>query len=445
MENALGQIPAQAGAEPSGLRVGQQSAALPTSQDRREEAAALGRQITELAGHLNAAQYRFLMLVERHDRETCWVDDGGARSCAHWLNWRCGIALGAAREKVRVAHALQRLPAISAAMAAGRISYSKVRALTRIAVPETESALLKMAQARTAVEVEHVVRGYRRAQEATELDREAAQFATRSLHWYHDDDGSLVLKVRLPAEAGAALIGALDAAQPSWGEAPGDPPSPGQRRADSLVAIAEAYLAGGAHGLSGGARQQVVVHVDAATLIERKDGRCEIESGPSIAAETARRLGCDATRLTIIEDQLGEPLDIGRRARTIPPAIYRALRARDKGCRYPGCTHSRFVDGHHIRHWADGGETRLANLVLLCRFHHRMVHEGQVRIERLNDGAFRFLRPDDGQILEPAPAMAGSEDALRAIHEQEGLRITPATARNVSAFAGSAPPGRGYP
>lgn len=432
-----------------------------SSSERRRRATRLGRQITELAGHLNAAQYRFLVLVEQHDREGCWIDDGGAVSCAHWLNWKCGIDLGAAREKVRVAHALAGLPAISAAMAAGELSYSKVRALTRVATADTECALLRMARNGTAVDVERIVRGYRRAQEALEVGREAAQFAARTVHWYHDDDGSLVLKARLPAEAGALLVKALEAATPDWrlrhrttdvaAEASPSEPHADKRsaasqcRADALVAMAEGFLAGNASALGGGARQQIVVHVDAATLLRREGGRCELEAGPSIAVETARRLGCDASRLTIIEDRRGEPLDVGRRSRTIPPAIHRALRARDKGCRYPGCTHSRFVDGHHIRHWADGGETRLSNLVLLCRFHHRQVHEGGVRVTRLDDGALRFTRTDDGKILQRAPRTHGSLAALRSLHARQGIAITPTTVRGIRSSGGSAPPGHGYP
>jgi hypothetical protein len=162
------------------------------------------------------------------------------------------------------------------------------------------------------------------------------------------------------------------------------------RHADALVVVAESFLAHGAEAMSAGDRQQVVVHVDAQTLIERTAGRCELEEGPSLAAETARRMTCDSSMVTIIEDERGEPLDVGRKTRAIPPALRRALASRDKGCRFPGCTHTRYVDGHHVRHWADGGETKLSNLVTLCRFHHRAVHEGRLVIERLDDGAWRF-------------------------------------------------------
>jgi Domain of unknown function (DUF222) len=181
------------------------------SDDTSLTVAELEAQITELAGHLNAAQYRWLVLIAEFDRRYGW-NDGATQSCAHWLNWKCGIALGAAREKVRVAHALPKLPKIAAAMASGELSYSKVRALTRVACEKTEDWLLHIALHGTAAHVEKLVRQFRRAQEAEELSREARQQATRKLTYFFDHDGSLVLKGRLPAEMGAQLIKALEAA-----------------------------------------------------------------------------------------------------------------------------------------------------------------------------------------------------------------------------------------
>src|SRR5580700_4447049 len=171
----------------------------------------LEAQITELAGHLNAANYRWLALIAEFDRRHGWAD-GKLPSCAHWLNFKCGLNLGAAREKVRVAHALEDLPKIAASMARGELSYSKVRALTRVASEATEETLLMIALHGTAYHVERLVRGFRRAQEAEELSREAQQRTNRGLSYWFADDGSLILKGRLPAAAGAMLIKALDAA-----------------------------------------------------------------------------------------------------------------------------------------------------------------------------------------------------------------------------------------
>src|SRR5580692_12307793 len=143
----------------------------------------LAAQITELTGHLNAANGRWLSLIAEFDRLEGW-SDGSTSSCAHWLNWQCGIDLGAAREKVRVAHALEKLPRIAAAMARGELSYSKARALTRVACENTEEYFLSIALHGTASHVEKLVRHYRRAQEAEELSREARQQANRRVTYF---------------------------------------------------------------------------------------------------------------------------------------------------------------------------------------------------------------------------------------------------------------------
>ena len=419
----------------------------------------LRAQITELAGHLNAAHHRWLVLIAEFDRRQGW-SDGATQSCAHWLNWQCGLDLGAAREKVRVAHALEKLPRISAAMERGTLSYSKVRALSRVANEATEEYFLDIALHGTANHVEKLVRGYRRAKEAEELSREARQQACRSLRYYYNEDGSLELRGCLPAEMGALVIQALDAALRESTQTDGrsgaghsggrrkqqldqtsatihvsaeasDGPSMSARRADALSQIAESFLKHGSALLTGGERHQIVVHVDAQTLRESVAGQCEFENGPSLAAETARRLACDASVVSIVENEHGEPLDVGRKSRTIPPAIRRALNARDRGCRFPGCSNTRFVDAHHVHHWAQGGETKLSNLALLCRFHHRQVHEGRVVIQTLDDGALRFLKPNGESFDSVAPdhtrALLGWRQ-LSATHRQQGIHIDEGTA-----------------
>ncbi len=393
-------------------------------------------QITELAGHLNAANARWLSLIAEFDRREAWAE-WSVKSCAHWLNWKCGLDLGAAREKLRVAHALEQLPRIAEAMAGGSLSYSKVRAMTRVADTATEEYFLNIALHGTANQVEKLVRAFRRAKESQELSREAQQQANRSLSWFHDEDGSLVIKARLPAEAGAVFLKALETAENAMpppdvsAETSLEPvQSRSAHRADALALMAEGFLASDQQPLSGGDRQQIVVHVDAQTLKHDHAGRCEMEDGPGIAAETARRLACDASLVMLIENEQGEPLNIGRKTRTIPPALRRALRSRDRGCRFPGCTHTRFVDGHHVQHWAQGGETRLSNLVSLCRFHHRLLHERRVVVQVLDDGAFRFIRPDGRSYESPAPGASRQIDwmYLVATHQAKQIRITPHTA-----------------
>lgn len=397
--------------------------------------AELADQITELAGHLNAANYRWLRLIAEFDRRNGW-SDGTLKSCAHWLNFKCGVALGAAREKVRVAHALPTLPKIAAAMARGELSYSKVRALTRVAEEATEDYFLMMALHGTAHHVETLVRQYRRVREVEELDREAAQQDSRRLNYWFESGGSFVFSGRLPALAGAALINALEAAMealppsdidPEYSDAPVNRP---MRRADGLALMAESFLHKGAKNVTTAERYQVVVHVDAETLRDSTAGRCEIEHGPSLPAETARRLACDASLITVTENERGEPLDVGRKTRSIPPAIRRALKSRDNGCRFPGCTHQRYVDAHHVRHWVHGGETKLGNLVTLCRFHHRYVHEENITVQIQPDGTWRFLTPD-GSVFDDVGSTQAPDHAwtdLLETHDEQGIHIDSETA-----------------
>jgi hypothetical protein len=335
-------------------------------------------EITKLAGHLNAANYRFLKLIAEFDRREGWVDNA-TQSCAHWLNWQCGIDLGAAREKVRVARALDNLPRISAAMERGEISYSKARAITRVACSGTEETLLMIARHGTAHHVEKMVTGFRRAKDAEELSRESLQQLERTVSYSFDANGSLILRACLPAETGALVLKALEVAMkeiptdqvqeslrdnhcvtdPDTGEKTIRVKSvPSARRADALRVVAESFLQQEADRCNGTDTHQVVVHVAAETLRDQSAGYCEFEDGPAMSAETARRLACDASVVALIEDEDGEPLNVGRKTRTISSPLRRLLNARDKGCRFPGCTNTRHVDAHHIKHWANGGETK---------------------------------------------------------------------------------------
>jgi len=171
-------------------------------------------------------------------------------------------------------------------------------------------------------------------------------------------------------------------------------PTLAQQQADALGLLAETALH---HGLEPGApgeRYQIVVHVDAPALADPgQPGQSVLEDGTRVSAETSRRLACDASRVVMRHDGAGRVVEIGARTRTIPPALRRALQHRDSGCRFPGCG-VRFGQGHHLHHWAQGGPTTLSNLTLLCRRHHRAVHEEGYAVARGSDGALRFRRPD---------------------------------------------------
>jgi hypothetical protein len=303
----------------------------------------LGNEIAELSAHLDAATAHLLDLIREFDARGGW--NSGFRSCAHWLAWRAGIDLGAARERVRVVRALGSLPRLTDALARGELSYAKVRALTRVATPETEERLLAVGKAGTACHVERIVRGWRRVDQLAEARETLYQRA-------HGTDATST-REHVPAET----------------------PSMEQQQADALALLGETALHHGIDPGIPGERYQVVVHVDAPALADPgAAGQSVLEGGTHVPAEMSRRLACDASRVVMRHDPDGRVVEVGARTRTIPPALRRALHHRDRGCRFPGCGVS-FGQGHHIRHWAQGGPTTLSNLAMLCRRHHRAVHE----------------------------------------------------------------------
>jgi hypothetical protein len=399
----------------------------------------LEHELCQLAAHLEAGMARWIALLAEYDRRDGWWSWHGVRSVAEWIAWRCSVSPRAAREHVRVARALRELPMIAGAFSRGELSYSKVRPLTRVATERTETDLIELARHATAAQLERMLRGYERV---TREEANASQ-EERELWWHWDSDGSLVIRGRLPAEQGMEFLRALEtsrsqiravaraedeeggSAEPREDDSSTetDPPlvdSP-PTNADALCRIAESYLARGPTPVKGADRHHVIVHVDADALSRDGPGRSRLADGPAIAPEVARRLGCDAS-LSAIVKRGRKMLSVGRRTRAIPAAIDRALRERDQGCRFPGCEKTRFVDAHHIRHWAQGGETSLDNLVLLCRHHHRLVHEGGFSVRRESR---RFVfRDQRGGRLDPAPQLPPSDHAELLRHNRlVGLEI----------------------
>jgi hypothetical protein len=310
------------------------------------------------------------------------------------------------------------------------------------------------------VHVERLVRNYRSVKRAEALEQENTRHAQRELNWFVDDDGYWVIRGRLTSEQGALVQKVLEQAmEEDFREQRGVPagisagisaeislaepldeihshPEPvALRRADALVRMAQGYS--GQSDSSGGDRFTVHVHTDMETLkVDGINGQAEVEDGGTIAAETARRVSCDAGLVHWLNssgsDQPGgQPLSIGRKSRIIPPAIHRALRRRDGGCRFPGCTNSHFVDAHHIQHWADGGETAMENLVLLCRHHHRLVHEGGFGLGKSIHGAIEFSNPA-GEVIPTGPETRsrGNAWSLFEHHSEAGIHITPKTAQS---------------
>ena len=398
---------------------------------RQAETAVLGDAIAELAARIQAATYELLVMIREFDDRGGWGQ--GFTSCAHWLNWRTGLAMGAAREKVRVARALAELPRLSAEMRRGALSYSKVRALTRVATPETEARLLDFARCATAAHVERLVRAWRRVDRIAAAEDDRRRHESRHLEVWVDKDGMLVVHGRLSPEVGAVVQRALEAASDRLYHDADDKVevSAGQRRADALGLIAESALAADLDRGTAGDRYQVVVHVEADGLRgDAEAGQSALEDDIGVSAQMSRRLACDASTVVMTHARDGTVLDVGRKTRTVPPAIRRALTAQGRRCRFPGCD-AYHCDAHHVRHWADGGATRLDNLVLVCRRHHRAVHEEGFRVELGDDGEARFFWPDGRPVpaVPPAPTWAGTALASTDAHlETAGLRIDPHTA-----------------
>ena len=426
--------------------------AAPATELSRLPLELIEREIEQLASRINAGSARWLELVGEFDRRTGWANSG-CRSTCEWVAWRCGLSPRSAREQVRVARALRALPQTRASFAAGRLSYSKVRALTRVADPNSEPELLELARHATAAQLERIVRATRRVTTA-EADAQGRESYLR--YYWDDDDGSLRIEAKLAPEDGALFLRALESARDALAEQRADegeeravadeeravaanpavdgsagplaangpsgsaepsttgegvtaPAAPSPTNAECVAAIAETALARPPSGLAGGERQQLIVHVDAETLATDMPGAqatgggsCAIADGPGVAPETVRRLACDCSYVAALERD-GKPLSVGRRTRSVPPAIRRALLVRDGRCQFPGCERRRFVDAHHIVHWARGGETRLDNLVLLCRHHHRLVHERGFTVGRDPSSGRLAFRTPDGVRLEPAP------------------------------------------
>jgi len=583
------EVTMQEGATPSPSPSPEPWADSPDPLARKYFLADLGEEIAELSAHIEAATWRLLRAISDFDRMEGW--SLGFMNCAHWLTWRCGWDNVTAREKVRVARALDNLPSISDALRTGRVSYSKVRAMTRVANEKNEGELLNIALSGTASHVESVVRGYRRATEGQSLEDIQARHEDRSLQIYTDGDGMVIIRARLTPEVGAVVKTAREAAMEqsrtddrktadagdkvtegtevsdeaasaetchgapqvsgentvenlpcisdegfsglpltgviddesgeewalvetpeeevpyppviarliskmeqneptndsaetpegsdneassisgAWSssgssdnvdmdgsaETIGEPcieePSPDipsengnniwniqrdrkrdsmeQLYADALGLVAEAALGQGLGSRERGEPFQVVLHVDREVLSgTSEDGRCDLENGPGVSAETARRIACDAPVLLLKHGSAGSDLEIGRKTRKISSRLWRVLLERDRHCRFPGCNRTGRLQAHHIQHWAQGGETKPSNLLTLCRGHHWTVHEGGYHVERDASGNIVFIRPDGSEMAEVPTRPAVPRDplgTLMARNREHGLEIEPET------------------
>ena len=348
----------------------------------------LDQAIVNLSARINAETYELLVLIRQFDERAGWLQ-WGLGSCAEWLHYRCDLSMNAAREKVRIAHALKTLPEVAAAFAKGTLSYSKVRAMTRVVGAHNEDELLSFALQTTTARVEERCRELRCGTVDSLGDAQRA-FAGRSLRVIRNAErGMMTITIELPMETGELVEKALDKARDdSMSRVEFIDESWSARQADALVSMASSYLSGTAAQTRNTSDDYLVmIHVDQSALANG-NGRS------NLPIESVKRLCCDGHAVILGEDENGEPLNIGRKTRTVPMAIKRALQSRDKCCAFPGCQHTRFVDAHHIEHWSAGGETSLDNLMLLCSQHHKLVHEGGFTIERDYQNHWFFKRPD---------------------------------------------------
>lgn len=418
-----------------GAEVIERAAGMPTER--------LEAEIKTLAGHLAAALCRWLLLVAEFDRREGWAS-WECRSCTHWLSWQCSMSLRTAQEHLRVAHALGELPLVRAGFSSGELSYSQARAITRAAdCPAAEEFFVNFARYATAPMLEKAVAGYRRS---GRLDDEAAEgrHDQRSFEWWFDDDGMVCFRGRLEPEEAQVVIAAIQAStvparkspveRPTADQGeplpqPGDDPKPA-RQADALVEICRRALTGDAQpgecppaeggpsndggGLVSDPTATVVVLVDEDVLGGDVDGACRLDGGPNLSPETARRLGCDAATYTIAVGPDGTPRLVGKATKTVSRRLRRELGIRDDhSCQFPGCDLQGRLHAHHIIHREDRGPNVLDNLVTLCAFHHRLVHEGGYRIE-LALGQVLVHRPGRTDLTHPPTGPAtGPELELR--------------------------------
>ena len=378
-----------------------------------------------LAARIHAATAELVDLAAHLDASGVWAASG-MRSCAHWLSVHIGVDLFTGAELVRAGHALAALPALRAAFAAGRLSFDKIRALTRVATPADEAMWLRVGLQASGGQLARICRGARLTLAADDPRRAGDPLLNRGVRVWWRDDGMLELLAVLPTEDGAIVLAALEAvAQVVATEARPVPapeapePAAARRnqpvlRADALVRLCESWVAAAAITPVVSPTTQVVVHVDAGVLSgATPGGRSRIADGPWLSPAAVRRLSCDADVVTVTERE-GLPIDVGRVRRLITPRLRLALQSRDEGCRFPGCSvPAARTDGHHITHWSDGGKTNLDNLVSLCRFHHGRLHDGNFQLHRNPSGELIFTGAD-GKPLVPTELHAGFVGSARA-------------------------------
>lgn len=396
--------------------------------DERLEDEALVR-----AAQAHAADAALAASLAALERSGSW-QGGGIRSFGHWADIHLGIPAATAARLVQIGRRLEALPVVASAFRSGELSIEKVAAVSAVATAASDASFAEIARHGSLAQVRRICNAYR---SAIEEDAEVAERrrCRRSVRVARDDDGLVRVVALLEPDEAAIVLAAIDArVEDAWrrerraavddGAGAGDEadappatvvaPNLGSRRADALVELASLGMDVGPDPVVRGERTEVVVHVDAALLSGAAEhGRCSIDGVGRVPLTTVERMLCDGA-VVVVPERDGSPLDWGRRQKTVSRRQRRALKSRDGGCRFPGCSNERFVDAHHAVPWWAGGETNMDNLVLLCPHHHRQFHEGAYTLDVLGGGRFTFRRPD-GTVLEPPPLRSLRPTGTRAV------------------------------
>jgi len=346
---------------------------------------------------VSRTQRELLAVLAEIDRTAAWEGDG-ARDMPHWVSIRYGVSAWKASRWIAAAHAIVDLPRTADALATGRLCLDKVVELVRFATAETEASLIRWAGRVSCGAIRRRADLERKRERAETVEAERS----RLLRWWFEDEGTRFgLEAELPADQGVLVAKALSRLADSMPAMPGEegPESVDARRADALVILCSAKIASDPDP----DRATVVVHASLETLAGA-ERNAEVEGGPVIAPETARRLACDGRIQIVAEDDQEDALRLGRLTRVPSAPMVRQLRHRDRECRFPGCGKRRFTNAHHVRWWSRGGRTDLDNLVLLCSFHHRLVHEGGWSLTLGPKRDVEWFRPDGARHRAgPAP------------------------------------------
>ncbi len=352
---------------------------------------ALTSLVHQLHRDISQLQRGLLDTLTTLEQAESW-DGDGAHDMAHWTSMQLGISRWKAERWLASGLALRTLPATADAFERGDLGIDKVVELTRFAEFDDEDALVHWARSVSSGAIRRI--GDLRAREGIEEETVAAERERWLEYRYTDGGRRFQLDAELPGAAGAVVASALDRLGDQIPVMPdeGSERLVGARRADALVALCSSQLAADVDQ----DRATVVVHVELDTLLDR-DGNALIGDGPVIGSTTLHRLLCNARMQAVVEHPDGTVRGIGRLSREPAPWMMRQLRHRDGTCRFPGCDARRFTQAHHVEWWSHGGRTNLDNLVLVCAFHHRLVHEHGWELTRDDEGELTWTRPENAR------------------------------------------------